>query len=150
MDYSNKSCPNPECPDYQKYGQGNIVFNDWIGKDKTIARLRCTTWKTNFSEHKGTLFEQSRLPCEQVLRIYKCLVHGNSIEATADICEVTSKSVSRIVTIAGEHHRAVHDFLVQDLKGSECQLEEFWSFVKKKRRIAPQRNEKKQGINGDM
>ena len=124
MDYSNKCCPNPECPDYQKYDQGNLVFNDWIGEDKALARLRCTTCKTRFSENKGTLFEQSRVPWEQVICLYPCLVPGTSIEATADICEVNSKSGSRIVTLAGEHHRAVHDFLVQELKVRECHLKD--------------------------
>lgn len=142
MDYSDKCCPNPACSDYQKYGQDNIVFHDRIGKDKKIARLRCITCRTRFSENKGTLFEQSRLPWEKVICIYKCLVHGNSIEATADICAVNSKSVSRIVTMAGEHHQAVHDLLVQELRMRECQLDEFWAFVKKKRRTAPQMSEK--------
>lgn len=137
MDYASKCCPNPDCPDYQKYGQGNIVFSDWIGKDKNIARLRCNSCKTKFSENKGAVFEQSRLPLEKVIRIYKCLVHGNSIEATADICEVNPKSVSRLVKIAGEHHQAMHHLLVQELKVNECQLDEFWSFVKKRKRTPP-------------
>ena len=103
IDYGYRYCPNPDCPDYRKYGQGNIVFNDWIGKDKSIARLRCNTCRMKFSSNKGTVFEQSRSSQEKGICIYKCLVHGNSIEATADICEVNPKTVSRLVEIAGEH-----------------------------------------------
>ena len=102
--YGNRYCPNPDCPDYQKYDQSNIVFNCWIGKDKNIAQLRCNTCKTEFSSNKGTMFEKSRLPRDKSIRIYKCLVHGNSIEATADICEVTPKTISRLVEIAGKRH----------------------------------------------
>ena len=103
VDYGDRYCRNPDCPDYRKYGQGNIVFNDWIGKNKNIARLRCNTCRTKFSSNKGTVFEQSRSSREKGICIYKCLVHGNSIEATADICEVNPKTVSRLVEIAGEH-----------------------------------------------
>ncbi|MCK4820269.1 hypothetical protein KA005_31180, partial [bacterium] len=78
--------------------------NDWIGKDKNIAQLRCNTCKTEFSSNKGTMFEESTLPRDKGIRIYKCLVHGNSIEATADICEVTPETVSRLVKIAGKRH----------------------------------------------
>ena len=150
MDYSNKCCPNPACSDSQKYGQDNIVFHEGIGKDKKRARGRCRTCRPNFRETKGTLFEQSRVPWEKGICLSKGGVHGKSIEATADICAGNSNSVSRGVTMAGEHPQAVHALLVQELKMREGHLAEFWAFVTPKRRTAPQRSEKQRGINGDM
>jgi transposase-like protein len=96
------SCPNGECADFGQFGNGNLAVVEHIGKDKTIRRFRCKTCGTRFSERKGSLMEYCKLPLPEVVRIVKCLTHGCSVEATADICEVDTRTVQRIIERGGK------------------------------------------------
>lgn len=104
------ACPNPDCPDFNRFDAGNLSVVERIGKHKHIRRLYCSTCKSRFSERRGTLLRYTKLPEETVVRIVKCLGHGCSIEATADICEVDPRTVERLLEQAGRraedfHHR---------------------------------------------
>jgi aspartate carbamoyltransferase regulatory subunit len=57
--YIRLSCPNPPCAQFNRPGAGNIVHRSWTGKDKHIARLRCTVCGQEFSEREGTLMSRS-------------------------------------------------------------------------------------------
>jgi histone H3/H4 len=54
------------------------------------------------------LLQYAKLPEETIVRIVKCLVHGCSIEATADICEVTSRTVESLLKKAGRRAEDFH------------------------------------------
>ena len=60
--YTRFSCPNPQCPCFNRPGAGNIVHRSWTGKHKHIERLRCTACDREFSEREGTLMARSKLP----------------------------------------------------------------------------------------
>jgi len=47
----------------------------------------------------------TKLPEETVVRIVKCLGHGCSVEATADICEVAPRTVERLLEKASRRLR---------------------------------------------
>ena len=96
------ACPNGDCADFNQFGNGNLGVAEWIGKDKAIRRLYCKTCGARFSERKGSLMAYCKLPMAVVVRIVKCLTHGCSVEATADICEVDTRTVQRIVTCGGQ------------------------------------------------
>lgn len=96
------ACPNGDCADFNKFSNGNLSLVERIGKNKTIRRLCCKTCGTRFSERKGSLMEYCKLPLPDVVRIVKCLTHGCSVEATADICEVDTRTVQRIVNRGGQ------------------------------------------------
>jgi transposase-like protein len=101
------ACPNPECCHFNRFGAGNLSVPERNGKGKAIRRLYCSACKRRFSERKGSLLEQAKIPTEVVVRIIKCLGHGCSVEATADICEVDPRTVQRYVELAG---RRAQDF----------------------------------------
>jgi len=102
------ACPNEDCADFNRFGAGNLSVCEWIGKDKRIRRLYCRTCGHRFSERQGTLMQYAKLPEETVVRIVKCLVHGCSIEATADICEVTRRTVESLLERAGRRAEDFH------------------------------------------
>jgi transposase-like protein len=104
------ACPNPDCDDFNRFAAGNLSVSDWIGKDRSIRRLYCSTCQHRFSERKGTVREMSKLPEDVVVRIIKCLGHGCTVEATADICEVDPRTVERYLEHAGRH---AEDFSAQ-------------------------------------
>jgi transposase-like protein len=101
-------CPNEDCADFNRFGAGNLSVCEWIGKDRRIRRLYCHTCGHRFSERQGTLLEYAKLPEETIVRIVKCLVHGCSIEATADICEVTRRTVESLLEKAGRRAEDFH------------------------------------------
>ncbi len=102
------ACPNEDCSDFNRFGAGNLSVCEWIGKEKKIRRLYCRSCGHRFSERQGTLLEYSKLPETTVVRIVKCLVHGCSIEAAADICEVTPRSVESLLKKAGRRAEDFH------------------------------------------
>lgn len=110
------ACPNVDCCDFNRFGAGNLSVSDCIGKDRAIRRLYCSSCKKRFSERKGSLMEHAKIPRETVVRIVKCLGHGCSVEATADICEVDCRTVERYVAVAGRRAEDFHQLQVEQLE----------------------------------
>lgn len=102
------ACPNGDCDLFNQFGAGNLSVVERMGKNKAIRRLRCNCCGHRFSERQGSLLEYAKLPEQAVVRIVKCLGHGCSIEATADICEVDPRTVERVLERAGRRAEDFH------------------------------------------
>ena len=109
------ACPNEDCPNFNRFGAGNLSVCEWIGKEKRIRRLYCRSCGHRFSERQGTLLEYAKLPEATIVRIVKCLVHGCSIEATADICEVTPRTVESLLAKAGRRADDFHRLQLENI-----------------------------------
>jgi transposase-like protein len=109
------ACPNESCADFNRFGAGNLSVCEWMGKDKKIRRLYCRSCGHRFSERQGTLLQYTKLPEATVVRIVKCLVHGCSVEATADICEVTPRTVESFLQKAGRRAEDFHRLQLEKL-----------------------------------
>lgn len=114
-DLSGFACPNEDCCDFNRFAAGNLSICEWMGKDDRIRRLYCKSCGHRFSERQGSLMARTKLPEETVVRIVKCLVHGCSIEATADICEVTPKTVESLLEKAGRRAEDFHRLQLEKL-----------------------------------
>lgn len=110
------ACPNEDCSDFNRFGAGNLSVCERIGKGKRIRRLYCRSCGHRFSERQGTLLAYSKLPEETVVRIVKCLVHGCSIEATADICDVTPRTVETLLKKAGRRAEDFHRLQLEKIR----------------------------------
>jgi transposase-like protein len=102
------ACPNEDCSDFNRFGAGNLSVCERTGKDRQIRRLYCRSCGRRFSERQGTLLEYAKLPEKTVVQIVKCLAHGCSVEATADICEVTPRTVESLLERAGRRAEDFH------------------------------------------
>lgn len=102
-------CPNPDCCDCNRFGAGDLSVVEWTGKHKQIRRLYCSTCGHRFSERRGTLLRHTKIPEETVVRVVKCLGHGCSIAAAADICEVDPRTVARLLERAGRRAADFHE-----------------------------------------
>lgn len=109
------ACPNGDCADFNRFGAGNLSVAERMGKDKAIRRLYCKTCGHRFSERQGSLMQYTKLPQAAVVRIVKCLGHGCSVEATADICEVDARTVQRILERAGQRAEDFHRLQLEKL-----------------------------------
>jgi len=94
--------------------------------------LKCIACGKIFSERIGTIFYNRRHKEETILQVFRCLCEGNGLSETERITEVTRKTISKWVKAASEHVEEVSDYLIKNLHFTEIQLDEFWSFVKKK------------------
>lgn len=110
------ACPNGDCADFNRFNAGNLSVAERMGKDKTIRRLYCKTCGTRFSERQGSLMQYTKLPEADVVRIIKCLGHGCSVEATADICEVDTRTVQRLLERAGKRAADFHRLQLENLE----------------------------------
>ena len=109
-------CPNPDCDRFNQFDAGNLSVCERMGKDQAIRRLYCNHCGHRFSERQGALMEYTKLPKDTVVRIIKCLGHGCSIEATADICDTDPRTVERILERAGRRAADFHQQQLERLK----------------------------------
>src|SRR5579864_7780402 len=115
-DLAGFACPNPDCSHFNRFGAGNLSVCERMGKHKAIRRLYCSACGHRFSERQGTLLEYTKLPEATVVRIVKCVGHGCSLAATADICEVAPRTVERVVATAGPRAEHFHQLQLQELQ----------------------------------
>jgi transposase-like protein len=136
------ACPNPDCEAFNHFEGDNLCVAECMGKDKAIRRLYCRSCKTRFSERQGSLMQYSKLPVATVVRIIKCLGHGCSVEATADICEVDARTVQRILDRAGTRSEDFHRLALERLEEplQAVQMDELHG------RVAESDGEKKGGL----
>ena len=110
------ACPNSDCADFNHFDADNLSIAEWMGKNKAIRRLYCKTCGKRFSERQGSLMQYTKLAQADVVRIVKCLGHGCSVEATADICEVDTRTVQRLLEKAGKRAADFHNLQLENLE----------------------------------
>jgi transposase-like protein len=110
------ACPNPDCDRFNQFDAGNLSVVERMGKNRAIRRLYCNHCRRRFSERQGSLMEYTKLPEPTVVRIIKCLGHGCSVEAAADICEVDPRSVERMLERAGLRAGDFHNLQLERLR----------------------------------
>lgn len=102
------ACPNPDCLAFNRFDSGNLSVCERMGKKKSIRRLYCNVCHSRFSERQGSLMQYTKLPEPVVVRMVKCLAHGCTVEASADICEVDPRTVQRLLEKAGPRAEDFH------------------------------------------
>jgi transposase-like protein len=102
------ACPNPDCDCFNRFDAGNLCVVERMGRSKSIRRLYCNHCQHRFSERQGSLMQYTKVPEQAVVRIIKCLGHGCSVEAAADICEVDERTVRRMLERAGKRAEDFH------------------------------------------
>jgi len=122
--YTTFSCPNLDCPQFNRSNVDTIVHRSWTGKHQHIERLRCTACDHEFSEREGTLMARSKLAEDTVERLLKCQRWGVCDEGTADICAVDLKTVHRFQRVAAHRVEAHHRQRVQHLEVQGVQWDE--------------------------
>ena len=104
----NLCCQNLDCPDRGQRGRGNLVFRGWSGKGKRIHMVYCRTCKAHFSERKGTVLEQSRLPDAKALDVLNHIREGCGTRGTSRLVGVDKNTVTRYIALAGAHSQSLH------------------------------------------
>ena len=123
-------CPNPQCTHYGKRGFGAHLVRR--GADHGIPRLLCTRCESTFSARRGTADFGVRAEEPNDTIAMRALAEGHALRSTGRIIEVDKDTVCDWLDRAGRHCRAVTTYLFDSLHITECQVDELWSFVRKK------------------
>ena len=140
-------CDDPSCSHYQKVGTGNI---------KTYYRkhnqLYCSGSCSGrpFVATKGTIFYGLKTPLDKVVKVLQTLARGMGLNNTCALHEVTADAVLDWLVKAGNHMDELSAYMTEHLHLDQVQIDEFWSFVLKKKRTFARRksNSAKRMNNG--
>ncbi len=139
--YLDATCPNPKRKHHGKKGLGNVVSNGTYRTRSTgKARLfLCRTCGKAFSSRTGTTFFALRSPKKKVLMGLRLLAEGLGLRGTSRVLEIKLDTIRRWLAVAALHCEQVTDMLLRDLKLSQVQVDELWTFVKKNTQISMER-----------
>jgi transposase-like protein len=129
-------CPNKQCKNYGLRGQGNIAIRGKYGKDKSRNLLYCRSCGKRFAETRGSAMFGLHLSPETIRQIIHHAAEGTSVRATSRLLGIDKDTVNRVILRAGEHCAQVLSSLLKSLELTEAQLDELWTFVKKRKILA--------------
>ncbi len=126
------SCPNPDCPEPKSPGGPNLRFRYRYGGQLLQLLFDCRTCHRKFSLRRDTPFFGLHTPEATVGHLTSQLGEGLGIRESARLLHTTPQTVLRILPRLGEHAQRVAASHLQDHRPGEVQLDELWSFLKKK------------------
>lgn len=127
------ACTNDTCVQYGKTGQGNVVGNGtYKTKSGRVRKYICKFCGKVFCDRTNTAFFDLRTKDEKVLIALKMIIKGISLRSVAEILSVKLDTVRGWLSKAANHCEEVNKVLIRDLNISKVELDELWTFVKKK------------------
>jgi len=122
---------NKDCPKYGLVGQGNIKIHS-LGREQGY----CNCCKSKpFSMRKGTMFFGLRTPIDKIIRVLRLVASGLGQNAVCREEDVTGDSVRSWIILASEQVSAFTGYMHRDMELEQVQIDEFWSFIRKKREL---------------
>ena len=132
-------CPNTDCPDYGVRAHGNIAVRGKYGKEHNRELLYCRTCGTRFAASHASALFGLHLPSATIRAIIHHAAEGVGVRATARLLGLDKDTVNRVILRVGEHCATVLSSLLASLDLTEVQLDELWTFVKKRQVLAAPR-----------
>ncbi len=117
-------CPNPICT------QPHVVRN---GSHRGRQRYLCCACKTYFGETQGTPMYGLKTPASEVAQALLVVMRRGSLRAAEEITGHKYETIGIWLQRAAEHAEALTEVLASDLHLSQVEIDEFWSFVQKKK-----------------
>ena len=136
IEFEQYFCPNEQCKDYVVRRQGNIAIRGKYGKDKSRDLLYCRNCGKRFAASQASALFGLHLAADTIRQIIHHAAEGVGVRATARLMELDKDTVNRVILRAGEHCAHVLSGLLASLEMTEVQLDELWTFVKKRKILA--------------
>jgi transposase-like protein len=130
-------CPNPQC------SQPRVVRN---GSHRGRQRYHCRSCKTYFGETQGTPMYGLKTPAAEVAHALLIVMRRGSLRAAEEITGHKYETISVWLKRAASHAAALTQVLASDLHLSQVEIDEFWSFVQKKRGQLTSRTKENAGV----
>ncbi len=94
--FTDVSCPNPECPEYRVAGRGNVVGNGtYTAGGETVRKFLCRKCGRTFNSRTGTVYEGLRTETGKVDAAFGMLAHGKSVSEAAEASGCSRSTVRR-------------------------------------------------------
>ncbi len=139
-------CPNPDCALFGQVETRQLERHAYCGRQRTVHYL-CRACGKTFSETKGTFFYRLRTPRATVLQALAMVAEQGGIRATGRVVGVDKDTIQRWVDRAGKHAEEVSAYMIVECHLTEAQLDELWTFVKKKTPTSPRRMTRKKSAS---
>ena len=127
-------CPNKHCKTFNKIGLRNIIRK---GQQRNgTQRYQCTDCKRTFARTINTPFFHKHLSKKEIIHICKLLAEKTSFRAIARITNHHLDTIRSIASAIAEHCKKFNEYFITELNLTPIEVDEMWSFVKKKKKIA--------------
>ena len=117
-------CPNPECR------EPHVVRN---GSHRGRPRYCCRTCQTYFGDTQGTPMYGLKTEASEVAQALLIVMRRGSLRAAEEITGHKYETISAWLKRTATHAEAITQVLANDLHLSQVEIDEFWSFVQKKK-----------------
>lgn len=130
---ANVACLNEKCKHFNKSNSGYIVSNGtYLTQSGRLHKYICRACRSVFCERKSTAFYDIRSDENKVILALKLILQGMSLRAVSNVLEVKLDTVRFWLTRSATHAEQVNEVLVKKIKVNKVELDELWSFVRKK------------------
>ena len=102
------------------------------GSSRGRHQWRCHDGGRSFRSTTGTAVAHLKTPVDEVARALLVVMRRGSLRAAEEITGHKYETIGGWLRRAGRHVEALTAVLVRDLHLSEVEVDEFWSFVRKK------------------
>jgi len=127
---SSQYCDNENCSCYNQPETDNIRINS-----RVKAQVYCNVCGNRWVLTKGTMFYGLRTPMDKVITVLLCLTRGMGVNNTCRQEKVTADSILSWIIKAAQHTNEFSQYMQQEMHLEQVQIDEFWSFIRKKRKI---------------
>ena len=128
-----QACPNPDCDQYRLMKRGNVRSIATYGSQSGKRRIfQCKECGKQFAETQDTVFFDLRTPEEKVMIALKLLLRKVELTAISFALNVTEETTLEWLRRASEKAEEINQHLLREVKGTQVELDELWSFVLRK------------------
>jgi transposase-like protein len=130
-------CPNPACDHYKLINRGNVKSISTYATQSGKRRVfQCNICGEQFSETRDTVFFDLRTPEEKVMIVLKLLLCRVTLTNISYALGVTEETILNWLERAAQKAEEINQHLLCEVKVTQVQLDELWSFVLRKRSLA--------------
>lgn len=124
---SQQYCDNESCSHFQLVGADNIRVHS-----RRACQLYCNKCHNKFSVRKGTMFSNLRTPIDKIVQCLRLLASGTGMNAVGREMDVETETLGKWIILASKQVEAFSTYMQKDMSLSQVQIDEFWSYIKKK------------------
>ena len=129
----NQLCPKKSCKYYGQLNKNNISSISFYMTESGKRRIfRCSECGEVFYETRDTVFFDLRTAEEKVMMALKMILVKVGLSDISFVLGVKEDTVLRWLGRAYKKAQEINRILLKDLPVTEVQLDEMWSFVKRK------------------
>ncbi len=126
-------CQNQNCRTFNQMGLRNIIRKGTQANG--TKRYQCTDCKKTFARTRDTPFFHKHLKKEEIIRICKLLAEKTGFRAISRVTGHHLDTIRSIASAIAKHCKKFNDYFIQELKLTPIEVDEMWSFIKKKKKI---------------